>query len=201
MTPDSSRWTLAARSASCWERKTALGAPSDRQCEPNENGRGSSRRLRLRRFGRLRRLTTPFWLGIGPAPHTLRGGWVAAARTANERPRRAMIRRRGKRGRIRRAEAAEAYENRTRLTNDTCKHRKKAWARGRSARSPVPAVTSAFHLIFPNLRGRTRLADGWPFCPTDRRRVLGASVFFASLFVEIRLNPFRSAIMDTWQKR
>jgi len=33
-------------------------------------------------------------------------------------PRRAMIRRRGKRGRIRRAEAAEAYENNTLLTND-----------------------------------------------------------------------------------
>jgi hypothetical protein len=29
-----------------------------------------------------------------------------------------MIRRRGKRGRIRRAEAAEAYENHTVLTND-----------------------------------------------------------------------------------
>ena len=33
------------------------------------------------------------------------------------RPRRAMIRRRGKRGRIRRAEAAEAYENHTVMTN------------------------------------------------------------------------------------
>ena len=37
---------------------------------------------------------------------------------ADEGPRRAMIRRRGKRGRIRRAEAAEAYENHTVLTND-----------------------------------------------------------------------------------
>jgi hypothetical protein len=33
-------------------------------------------------------------------------------------PRRAMIRRRGKRSRIRRAEAVKAYENDTLLTND-----------------------------------------------------------------------------------
>jgi hypothetical protein len=36
-------------------------------------------------------------------------------------PRRAMIRRRGKRGRIGRAGAIEAYENRTQLTNDARK--------------------------------------------------------------------------------
>jgi hypothetical protein len=59
-----------------------------------------------------------FGLELAPTPHTLRGVWVAAVRTAGEGPRRAMIRRRGKRGRIRRAEAAEAYENRTVMTND-----------------------------------------------------------------------------------
>jgi hypothetical protein len=36
-----------------------------------------------------------------------------------------MIRRRGKRGRIRRAEAVEAYENRANLTNDAPGLRKK----------------------------------------------------------------------------
>jgi hypothetical protein len=122
VTPDSSWRTLAARSASCWDRKTALGAPSARQCEPRENGLRSSRLLRPPRFGRLRRLTNPFCLGNArflrtrERPEGNLGATVMA--TAGVGPRRAMIRRRGKRGRIRRAEATEAYENRTLLTND-----------------------------------------------------------------------------------
>jgi hypothetical protein len=41
-----------------------------------------------------------------------------------------MIRRRGKRGRIRRAEAAEAYEKSALLTNDGWSPQKMAWAQG-----------------------------------------------------------------------
>jgi hypothetical protein len=51
-------------------------------------------------------------VGVG---HLQRERWRVLVIDA---PRRAMIRRRGKRGRIRRAEAAEAYENRNLLTSD-----------------------------------------------------------------------------------
>jgi hypothetical protein len=66
------------------------------------------------------------WAVSSAHPSILLGGRLASVtfsvgggrRVVIGAPRRAMIRRRGKRGRIRRAEAAEAYENRNLLTSD-----------------------------------------------------------------------------------
>jgi hypothetical protein len=51
---------------------------------------------------------------------------------SSDAPRRAEIRRRGKRGRIGRAGAIEAYENRTQLTNDALKRPSDQRRRGRN---------------------------------------------------------------------
>jgi hypothetical protein len=112
------RRTLAARSASCCDAKTALGPPSARQCDPMEKGRSPPRALRARRPGLFRRLIAPFCRELPVSGRAWRQfGWNTR-RLGCEVPRRAMIRRRGKRGRIRRAEAAKAYENSALLTND-----------------------------------------------------------------------------------
>jgi hypothetical protein len=118
VTPESSCRTLAARRASCWDRKTALGAPSARQCDPREKGRFSRRPPRAPRAGLFLRLTASILPGIChlPCQGEIRARF--AVHRGLKRPRRAMIRRRGKRGRIRRAGASAAYENRTQLTSD-----------------------------------------------------------------------------------
>jgi hypothetical protein len=59
--PHSRRLPSAARNASLWVRKTALGAPSARQCEPSESGRGSSWRRRTPLGARFDRPISLFW--------------------------------------------------------------------------------------------------------------------------------------------
>ena len=71
-----------------------------------------------------------------------------------EMPRRAMIRRRGKRGRIRRAEAAEAYEKSALLTNDAGSSQKTTWAQGmiRPDRTWLPLLATPYLWLKPAVR-------------------------------------------------
>jgi hypothetical protein len=74
--------------------------------------------------------------------------------------RRAMIRRRGKRGRIRRAGTTEAYENRTQLTNDARIQHKGAPKRDNRSNHPRAPTTWTRAEGFWSSSKRRHLAAG-----------------------------------------